>query len=211
LPTSAVLPTNLDHVVVTTPDLAEAVRQFEQATGIAPEAGGVHPTFGTRNYLVSFGGDTYLEILGADPENTTFTGTRPFAVDDASETAVATWAAHPRDLEDALASARDAGLDLGDAFPGERRTGDGTLLRWRLTANLVEPTGVVPFLIDWGTTTSPAVSTRARVTPVELVATHPRPGEVAPVLAAIGTDLTVREGEPGLRLTVEGPAGRLTL
>jgi catechol 2,3-dioxygenase-like lactoylglutathione lyase family enzyme len=209
--TSAVLPKNLDHVVVTTPDLDEAVQLFERATGVAPEAGGVHPTFGTRNYLVSFGGDAYLEILGADPENTTYTGTRPFRVDDARETAVATWAAHPSDLDAVRARARDAGIDPGAAYDGQRRTGDGTLLRWRLTANLVEPTGVVPFLIDWGTTTSPAVSTKARVTPVELVATHPRPDEVTPVLAAIGTDLEVRQGEPGLRLTVEGPAGRLTL
>lgn len=211
MPTPAVLPTNLDHVVVATPDLAAAVRAFEEATGVAPEPGGAHPRFGTRNYLISFGGDAYLEIIGADPENTTFSGTRSFGVDDARETAVATWAVHPGDLEGARARARDAGLDLGEAFDGARRTTDGTLLEWRLTANFVEPTGLVPFLIDWGATTSPAVSTKVRVTPTELVATHPRPKEITPILKAIGTDLDVRQGEPKLRLTVEGPGGTLTL
>jgi hypothetical protein len=69
----------------------------------------------------------------------------------------------------------------------------------------------VPFLIDWGATTSPARTTRASVRAVEFVATHPRPEEITPVLVAIGTDLPVRRGEAGLRLTVEGPDGRLTV
>ncbi|MCK6210848.1 VOC family protein [Georgenia sp. EYE_87] len=209
--TDTVLPHHLDHVVVATPDLAAAVRAFEEATGVAPEPGGVHPKFGTRNYLVSFGGDAYLEIIGADPENTTFTGTRSFGVDDVRETAVVTWAVHPGDLDAARARAREAGLDLGEVFDGARRTTDGTLLEWRLTANLVEPTGLVPFLIDWGATTSPAVTTKARVRPTGLVATHPRPEEVTPILRAIGTDIEVGPGEPRLRLTVEGPGGSLTL
>ncbi|GAA4286917.1 VOC family protein [Georgenia daeguensis] len=209
--TDTVLPRHLDHVVVATPDLATAVQKFEEATGVAPEPGGVHPTFGTRNYLVSFGGDAYLEIIGADPENTTFSGARSFGVDDVRETAVVTWAAHPGDLDGARARAREAGLDLGEAYDGARRTTDGTLLEWRLTAHLVEPSGLVPFLIDWGTTTSPAVSTKARVRPAALVATHPRPEEITPVLQAIGTDLKVGRGEPNLRLTVEGPGGSLTL
>jgi hypothetical protein len=209
--TTTVLPRHLDHVVVVTPDLAAAVRAFEGSTGVAPEQGGVHPAFGTRNYLVSLGGDAYLEIIGADPENTTFTGTRPFAVDDARETAVSTWAAHPEDVDGALARARAAGLDLGELFPGERRMADGTLLQWRLTRSHAEPTGLVPFLIDWGSTTTPARTTRAQVNVVELVATHPRPEEVTAVLHAIGTDLAVGRGEAGLRLTVEGLGGRLTL
>ena len=209
--TPAVAPPNLDHVVITTPDLAEAVRAFESATGVAPQPGGVHPTFGTRNYLVSFGGDAYLEILGADPENVDFAVTRPFGIDNVRGTAVSTWAVHPAALDDAIAEARRAGAELGEAFPGSRRTGGGTLLQWRLTADHAEPSGLVPFLIDWGTTTSPAVSTEARVDLVALTATHLEPQKISAVLAALGTRLDVRPGEPALRVTVEGPAGRLTL
>lgn len=197
--------------MVTTPDLSAAVAEFEAATGVRPQAGGVHPTFGTRNYLVSFGDDAYLEILGVDPDNAGFSGVRPFRIDEVSETAVSTWVVHPASIEDAVEAARAAGLDLGDPFPGSRRTADGTLLEWRLTPDHAEPTGLVPFLIDWGTSTSPARSTDAEVGLVELSATHPRPEEITRVLAAVGTDLEVRPGEPALRLTVEGPAGRLTI
>ncbi|MFC7404601.1 VOC family protein [Georgenia alba] len=204
-------PRHLDHVVVTTPDLPGALRAIEDATGVALEPGGVHPTFGTRNYLATFGGDAYLELLGADPDNTSFTGARPFRVDDATTTSAATWAAHPPSVARALAAARDAGLDLGEPYDGARRTDDGTLLQWRLTPNFVEPSGVVPFLIDWGETVTPARTIGPRLTLASLSATHPDPERIGAVLAAIGVDLEVREGPGRLSLTIEGPAGQMSL
>ncbi|GAA4415177.1 VOC family protein [Georgenia halophila] len=204
-------PRYLDHVVVTTPDLAAAVRDLESATGVAPEPGGVHPTFGTRNYLVTFGGDRYLEILGADPENHGFTGIRPFGVDDVTGTATSTWAIHPPDISGAVTAARAAGIDPGEPYDGSRRTADGTLLQWRLTKDHAEPSGVVPFLLDWGETVSPARTTTPQLGLVELVASHPEPARIRSVLTALGTDLEVSEGPARLRLTVEGPAGSTTL
>lgn len=37
------IPSNLDHIVVATPDLAGTVAAIAAATGVTPEAGGVHP------------------------------------------------------------------------------------------------------------------------------------------------------------------------
>jgi len=56
----------LDHLVFAAPDLAAAVAQFTELTGVAPVPGGRHPGGGTANYLVGFGGayrDGYLEIV----------------------------------------------------------------------------------------------------------------------------------------------------
>jgi hypothetical protein len=206
------LPPHLDHVIVTTPDLADAVAQVERATGVAPAPGGVHPTFGTRNYLVQFQDGTYLELLGADPENTEFSGTRPFGVDDATTTAARTWAIAPSPAAAAFAAGRAAGVDVGDLGDGSRRTADGTLLTWQLTPPLHgDPSGVIPFVIDWGATGSPARTIAPTLTLESFEVTHPEPERVRDLLRALGTDVEVAAGPAGVRLTVSGPGGSLTL
>lgn len=57
-------PPLLDHIVVATPTLETTIGEFEQATGVRPDRGGSHESLGTRNYLVTFGGGHYLEIVG---------------------------------------------------------------------------------------------------------------------------------------------------
>lgn len=203
-------PRHLDHVVVTTPDLLATVEDVARATGVRPAAGGVHPRFGTKNYLLTFGDEHYLEILGVDPDNTEVTSGRPFGLDDVTRTAVSTWAIHPGDLDAARDRAREVGTDVGAPYDGARRTAEGELLTWQLTPPLGGPTGLVPFLIDWGSTTSPARSTTARLELVALTATHPEPDRVGAVIEALGTHLEIGTGDPALGLTVRGPAGELT-
>ncbi|HIW99069.1 MAG TPA: VOC family protein [Candidatus Nesterenkonia stercoripullorum] len=204
-------PERLDHIVVTTDDLDAGLALIEESTGVRLEPGGVHPDFGTRNYLATFGPTAYLELIGVDEENTEFSGTRPFRIDTATTTSTATWAITCEDLEATVAAARDAGLEPGDPEPKSRRRPDGSLLEWRLTRNLPEPTGVVPFLLDWQGATTPAQTTEATLELVAFHAWHLEPQRIRPVLQAYGTDLIVEPGEPGLRVTVEGPAGRITL
>ena len=59
-----------DHIVIAAPDLAQAKLEFEELTGVPPADGGPHIGLGTRNALVSFGADCYLEIIAPDPEQT---------------------------------------------------------------------------------------------------------------------------------------------
>lgn len=206
-------PAHLDHVVVATPDLAAEIERIESATGVRAQVGGVHPTFGTRNALMTFGGDAYLEIIGLDPDADPdlVTGPPPFALEGLAETRVSTWVLHPPSIEDAVAAARAAGADPGDPGPGSRRTADGDLLTWRLTPPLADPSGLLPFLIDWGATTTPARTIEPALDLLDLRACHPDPPSLQAVLAALGTDLPVEEGPPSLALVVAGPAGRLTL
>lgn len=201
----------LDHVVVACPDLEETVGRVAEATGVTPVPGGVHPRFGTRNHLVAFGADTYLELIGVDQENTTVGSGRPFGLDTLTETRVSTWAIHPLAPERAASAAREAGCDVGVLAPGSRRTLDGELLEWRLTPDHAEPSGIVPFLIDWGSSTSPGRSVPVRLGLVALSASHPEPSRLAAVLTALGTGLRISAGPAALNLTIEGPAGRLTL
>ncbi|PWI14633.1 hypothetical protein DI272_11030 [Streptomyces sp. Act143] len=205
------IPARLDHLVLATPDLAATVADFTRRTGVAPAPGGVHVGRGTRNFLVSLGGTGYLEIIGPDPEQPEPEGPRPFDVDAVSRARTVTWAISPPDLDAAVATARTRGYDPGDIRPMSRRTPDGTLLAWRLTdGDTQHPSGLVPFLIDWGGTRHPSAS-GLPVTPlVSLSATAPDPAEIHRLLAALDTELTVAEGPVGLTFTVDTPLGPVT-
>ncbi|MFC8343911.1 VOC family protein [Streptomyces sp. NPDC057280] len=205
------IPAHLDHLVLATPDLAATVADFTRRTGVAPAPGGVHVDRGTRNFLVSLGGSGYLEIIGPDPEQPEPGGPRPFDVDAVSRARTVTWAISPPDLDAAVATARSRGYDPGDIRPMSRRTPDGTLLAWRLTdGDTQHPSGLVPFLIDWGTARHPSASGLPSTPLLALSATAPDPDEIHRLLSTLDTELPVTEGPVGLTFTVDTPRGPVT-
>ncbi|MFE6281604.1 VOC family protein [Streptomyces sp. NPDC057877] len=204
------IPPALDHLVLATPDLAATVADFTERTGVVPAAGGVHVGLGTRNHLVALGGGGYLEIVGPDPEQSDPEGPRPFGVDGLAGPRTVTWAIRTTDLDATIASARARGYDPGPAIPMSRRTPEGTLLRWRLTDSAAHPSGLVPFLIDWGTSVHPSASGLPTTPLLKLSATTPVPEEIQPVLSALGTELVLTRGPVGMSYTLDTPRGPVT-
>ncbi|WP_328751341.1 VOC family protein [Streptomyces sp. NBC_00285] len=205
------IPARLDHLVLATPLLAETVADFTRRTGVPPAPGGVHVGLGTRNHLVSLGGGAYLEIIGPDPEQPEPTGPRPFDVDTLTTARTVTWAISPPDLDAAVATARTRGYDPGAPRPMSRRRPDGTLLKWRLTdGDNQHPSGLVPFLIDWGASPHPTASDLPTTPLLSLRATAPFPAEIRPLLAALDTGLLLTDGPVGLSFTVDTPRGPVT-
>ncbi|MFI1163523.1 VOC family protein [Streptomyces sp. NPDC020801] len=204
------IPARLDHLVLATPDLAATVAGFTRRTGVTPAAGGAHVGLGTRNHLVALGGCRYLEIIGPDPEQPAPAGTRPFGVDELPAARTITWAIGRPDLDTAVATARARGYDPGEVREMSRRRPDGSLLRWRLTDGAGHPSGLVPFLIDWGASAHPAAS-GLPVTPLlALSASAPDPDELRPLLSAVDADLVLTEGPVALSFTVDTPRGPVT-
>ncbi|WP_328549924.1 MULTISPECIES: VOC family protein [unclassified Streptomyces] len=205
------IPAHLDHLVLATPELAATVADFARRTGVTPVPGGAHVGFGTRNHLVALGGAGYLEIIGPDPEQSAPDGPRPFDVDRLVAARTVTWAISPPDLDLAVAAARARGYDPGPVRPMSRRRPDGTLLEWRLTdGDTAHPSGLVPFLIDWGSSAHPTAADLPVTPLLRLSATAPDPDEIRPLLSAVGAELAVAEGPVGLSFTVDAPRGRVT-
>ncbi|GAA1717475.1 VOC family protein [Kribbella yunnanensis] len=194
----------LDHLVLATADLADTVERFAAATGVEPVEGGRHERWGTRNFLVGLGGTTYLELLGPDLD-----ANREPAFDFGSVGAgrLITWAIHPADIDGVLATARAAGTDLGRIEPLSRETPSGELLSWRVS---VAPDylydGLVPFLIDWGTTPHPT-ATLPTVELVSLQASHPDADGLRAALRALSTSLELSTGPAALTASFRGPRG----
>jgi len=124
----------VDHLVCGVPGaLPDAMAKFEKLTGVAPAAGGSHPSLGTHNALVALGGGAYFELLCVDPSQTDPPRLWMGMGSLGDEAALLTWATdRAGEMDAAVGAARDDGYDPGDIQDFARGKPDGTTLRWSL-------------------------------------------------------------------------------
>jgi hypothetical protein len=203
----------LDHLVFATPDLQTGIEQIESLLGVPAMAGGSHPGLGTRNALLGLGPKCYLEIIGPDPDQTDFQGTRPFGIDTLEKARLVTWAARREDLKQFVQSAKARGVNLGDVIPMSRRTPEGEQLNWELTfSEDSSQGGVIPFFIDWGTTQHPAANcpVGARITQLNLK--HPQPQDITRLVEVLELEVNViDDAQPGIQVLIQSPNGEVKL
>jgi hypothetical protein len=210
----------LDHLVYAVLDLEAAIASFADRLGVAPVHGGWHTSLGTWNAILPLRDGQYVELIAADPEAEDPAYPRPFGLDELTAPQLVTWAARTKDIDAAVARARERGFDPGAVISIGRDTPDGVRLEWKLCLR-AEPAGdgVVPFLIDWGDTPHPsAISGVSRLGSDPLcrlgsfAAVHPDPESIRKMLEALEVSLPVAEGRtPGLHATVAGPSGSVVL
>ena len=215
----------LDHLVYGVPDLAMAMDEFEKQLGVAPVFGGRHEGLGTHNAILPLTGETYLELIASDPDGPEPGQPRPFDLDALRSPRLVTWAVRSRAIEVDVEHAKEQGFDPGIVFGMTRKEPDGETLHWKLSLRR-EPfgDGLVPFVIDWGSTRHPsAAATKGANTDGQrpptsrcemsaFCATHPDPIPIRAALAALGAVLEVRDGpSAGLQICLTGPAGTLQL
>lgn len=193
----------IDHVVYAVPDLALA-----DDLGFSLSPGGPHIGLGTRNLLANLGGGAYLEVIGPDPDQPVPEGPRPFGIDELTAPKLVAWAVRVENIDDVVERAKAQGYDPGPVMAMSRRRPDGVLLEWQLTPPVA---GVLPFLIDWGTTPHPTGSLPGGLELHSLTASHPDSAKVHRGLEALGEQLDVGQGEPGLRAVVRTPDGEVVL
>ena len=214
------IPAQLDHLIITVPDLEAGVAAVEEATGVRAVPGGSHPGRGTANFLLGLaptgwpeGAHTYLEILGPDPQQEKpADGTLPLDAHLATEPTLQTWAIHPPAFLAKVAAANTAGIDFGEVQDMARDTAEGDRLEWRLTTRSPLPhEGAQPFLIDWGESVHPAEAALPTLELLEFRVESPEPEAAQQVLEVLGAgDTTVVEGSNcRLRARLRGPGGIL--
>lgn len=203
----------VDHLVFACPDLMAGIRYVESRLGVAVSPGGQHLGLGTRNSLVGLGPETYLEIVGPDPEQPEPTEPRWFTIDELEEPRLVTWSARGTDLPSIVAAAQARGLDLGLVSRGGRRRPDGSEVRWKVTDPRSERAGgVIPFFIDWGHSGHPASRLPFGGSLVRLGVAHPDARGVEQGLRAVGLDTQVEVGaEPRLTAMIETSTGIVEL
>ncbi len=184
----------LDHLVYATPDLAMGVDRISAILGVGAVPGGQHRGRGTRNALVGIGPRSYLEIVGPDADQPPPDGPRWFGIDELTEPRLVGWAAASTDVAGAAARAGREGLRLGGVDVGRRTRADGVELEWRFTdPTFVVADGLVPFLIDWGTSPHPALAAPRGATILDFRAEHPDPPLVDRYLRVIGVEMQVSQ------------------
>jgi glyoxalase-like protein len=203
----------VDHLVYAAPNLATGVEQVERILGVKAVPGGQHPGGGTRNALIGLGDETYLEIIGPDPEQPKPMRPRRFGIDDLETPRLVTWAVKSTDLEATKEKAKVYGLDLGEVQSGSRRRPDGVLLAWRLTvAPSLTADGIVPFFIDWGKTQHPATSLSNKCKLVAIRAEHPNAKAIGTGLSGLGLNIKIDTAPaPALIATIQTPNGPVEL
>ena len=203
----------VDHLVVTRSDLQVGIDELEQRTGVRPSAGGRHQDWGSHNALLSLGESTYLEVIAPDPSSTLPADSRPAVFTRPGPGAINGWVAKCDDIERAIAISHEAGFPLGPARHGRRERADGSMLHWTLT----DPSsrhfdGLLPILIDWGTSPHPGESASAGCRLVNLEFRHPRAGILSSVLDRLGLPVRVAPGDdPAIMATIDTPMGTITI
>jgi len=201
----------VDHLLYGCPDLETGIADVERLTGVRPAYGGQHLGLGTHNALLSLGTRTYLEVIAPDPAQADLGVTLPYGIATLGAPSLRTWAAAPSAIDEAVSSARAAGVGFGDVSAHSRRAPDGSDVRWRMATPPAAGDGpaLVPFLIDWGTSAHPASRAPAGVRLVELTLRARDPDHLEAVLHAIGVTVPiVRSDTTGIDAVLVGPSGR---
>ena len=196
----------LDHVVLAVPDLALGCARFADTTGCRPIEGGPHSALGTRNALVAFDGERYLELIGPDPGTCSETNLGGRLAEQVEDRLLA-WAIRTDDLEPLRAEALRQGLEPTTVLSVERIRPDGARLTWRMVG-LAGRGGAWPFFIDWGDAPHPSVDAPRVGALLDCEARLPvEDARALPFARTEGARLV--EGAPGLRVAFESPRGEV--
>ncbi len=203
----------LDHIIYASPDLQLGIDEIKALTGVEPAVSGTHPGRGTRNALFALGPDSYIEVLAPDPaQPAEALAGAASRIPEASR--ITTWAAKNDDLPAAIESAAKGGLDLGKVESGSRALPGGGELSWRVARGAMPGDGLVPFLLDWSSSTNPAPSLPSGCSLRYFRAEHPDADRVKELLALLGVGglIEITQGpEPRIMAGLSTPKGDVEL
>ncbi|MEO6199195.1 MAG: VOC family protein [Sphingomicrobium sp.] len=203
---------HIDHIILGTADLDSGIAQLQRLTGVRVAVGGVHPGRGTRNALMSLGGDIYVELLAPDPAQSVDTAEVRDLLGYNSLTPVG-WAVTGTSETKLRAALTGAGFAITPSEPGSRRRPDGSILRWVTFGYATIDDPLAPFFILWAdpafhpSRTSPS---GCRLLEVHLDA--PSESRISAAIAPLGMGVDIENSRhPRMRLKLDCPKGHVSL
>lgn len=155
----------LDHIMFAVSDLDAGIEQIKDLTGVAAKFGGSHVGAGTKNALLSFGNEQYLEIIAPDPaQNVTGTGPAETGVKGSMAAEllslpcayIRTWAVATEDYAPVVSVLERFGYGH-HIIKMSRTRPDGVQLVWQILFVTHHPHGLaMPFFINWLDSEHPA-------------------------------------------------------
>jgi hypothetical protein len=205
------VPALLDHIILGCNDLDRGIEAVEEATGVRPVIGGVHPGRGTRNALLSLGERRYLEIIAPDPAQQKIVHFPQ--IRQMTDPRLIGWAVHPPDIAAVAKQLRENQVAFTGPDDGSRKRPDGHVLNWK-TVNLADDRGgLLPFFIEWSAGSvhpSKDATARCDLDYFEILSADPE--ELSSTLKRIGLDLPVQRSDKArLHALISGPKGDLKL
>ncbi len=205
------VPALLDHILLGCNDLDRGIEAVEEATGVRPAIGGIHPGRGTRNALLSLGERRYLEVIAPDPAQNEIVHYPQLR--SMSDPRLIGWAVHPLDIDAVAKQLRENQIAFTGPDDGSRKRPDGRVLNWK-TINLADDRhGLLPFFIEWSAeSVHPSKDAPAKCTLDYFEIMSADPEELAATLKRIGLDLSVQRSDKArLHALITGPKGDLPL
>ena len=189
--------------------LDDGIEWAADTFGVAPAYGGEHIGLGTRNALLSLG-DTYLEIIAPDPAQD-LNGNTGERFAQLSEDGLVTWAVQG-DLNNIASVLSSRDVSTVGPHRTERKTAEGDVLVWELLFPTGSPYGPrMPFFIDWLDCAHPSDTNPSGGEFLNLSISVPGGAALQADLAAIGLEVAVADGTPGLSIDIATANGNVTL
>lgn len=201
----------LDHIVLAAPDFQEAIKEFENMTGIKPSIVGSLRGLGTKSARVGLDNNAYIEIIAPDPKNS-----GPIGAALASELEEGTLVPYHYAIRSSeVEHLKDEYVpnELGwqpDHISMFGASPDGTPKKWEMLYMYGHRIGgCVPFYIDWGQCDHPSASIPEVGALKSLIVRAPAGHKVHDLLSKV-SGITVEEGDPLLEFSFGSPEGTIT-
>ena len=205
----------LDHIMFAVSDLDAGIEQIKNLTGVSAEFGGSHAGAGTRNALLSFGNEQYLEIIAPDPvQNVTGNGvTGAMAAELLSLPCgyIRTWAVATKDFTPVVLVLERFGYGH-HMIEMSRTRPDGVQLAWQILFVTHQPHGLaMPFFINWQDSEHPAQLAPGGCELQWFSVECPGADEFQRFCSAIDINVRVAKGDLKLSARLQSPLGAAVL
>ncbi|CAJ1963612.1 unnamed protein product [Cylindrotheca closterium] len=201
----------LDHIVLAAPDFQDAMKEFENMTGIKPSVVGSLRGLGTKSARVGLDNNAYIELIAPDPKNSGPIGAA--LASQLEEGQLMPWHYAIRSSEVEAMKDDYVPNELGwqpDHISMFGASPDGTPKKWEMLYMYGHKIGgVVPFYIDWGHCDHPSATIPEVGALKSLVVRAPGGHKVHDLLSSV-EGVTVEEGEPMLEFSFGSPEGTIT-